>query len=244
MDLNIDYYTLLGVSRFSELKDIKKAYYKLSFKHHPDHNKDADPKLFADMTEAYDILMNESLKSEYDKKSRWGNNYNEYYELLDFEYSNDAETFDKEKLDRFKKNELLDIVVQIDESTFNGSVNYERWVLCKECGGSGKDLRSKIVVRDEDGNVKGTFDTDHGCDFCEGTGKDYAGRECGFCFGKGKIGINECQKCNGQKRILGKQKASGIKLSDEERTKVDFMGNFSKDEPGKVGHLWVVRKKD
>ena len=36
MNLGKNYYALLGVKNDAEEKQIKKAYYKLSFKHHPD----------------------------------------------------------------------------------------------------------------------------------------------------------------------------------------------------------------
>ena len=66
------------------------------------------------------------------------------------------------------------------------------------------------------------------------------GNACSFCFGKGKIGLTPCKNCNGEKRILGKQKLSKIKLTGEE-TKVESMGNHSKNEPGKVGHLYIKK---
>ena len=105
--------------------------------------------------------------------------------------------------------------------------------------GSGKDLSSKIVIRDVDGNITKTFDADDGCDFCEGTGKDYKGDNCHFCSGKGKVGLTPCKTCKGEKRILGKQKLTGIKLTGKE-TKVEAMGHFAKNEPGKVGYLLIL----
>jgi DnaJ-class molecular chaperone len=229
MNKNKNYYSILGVSQDSEEKLIKKSYYKLSFEHHPDRG--GDSKIFAEITEAYDVLCSD-LRKEYDLKSKYGNNYNEYFELFDI---NVDFSFDdgKDKLDQFKKNEVYNIQIQVDKD-FDGHLEYERWVKCKTCAGSGKDLSSKIVIKDNDGNVVKVFDSDDGCDFCEGTGKDYNGSDCHFCKGQGKVGLNACKNCKGEKRILGKQKINGIKLTGKE-TKIDSMGHFSKD--GIVGYL-------
>lgn len=229
MDKNKNYYLILGVSNDAEEKIIKKAYYKLSFEHHPD--KGGDPLVFAEMTEAYDVLCSETRK-EYDLKSKFGNNYNEYFELFDINVDFSFED-GKDKLEQFKKNEVYNIQIEVDEN-FNGQLEYERWVKCKTCAGSGKDLSSKIVIKDNHGNIVKVFDSDEGCDFCEGSGKDWTGNTCHFCQGQGKIGLNACKTCKGEKRILGKQKINGIKLTGPE-TKIDAMGHFSKD--GIVGYL-------
>ena len=65
MNLNKNYYALLGVANTSTEKEIKKAYYKLSFTNHPD--KGGDAVIFGEMTEAYDILCGEE-RENYDKK--------------------------------------------------------------------------------------------------------------------------------------------------------------------------------
>lgn len=235
MNLNKNYYLILNVKKSATYKEIKKSYYKMSFQHHPD--KDGDAIIFGEITEAYDILCGEE-REDYDKKSKFGNSYNEYFELfeVDFDYSHNNT---KTQLDNFKKNEILDIHIKIDDD-FNGSITYERWVRCKSCDGTGKDLSSKIIIKDKDGNVISSFEADDGCDFCDGTGKDYNGGECGFCLGKGKIGLNPCTKCKGDRRILGKQKLSGIKLTGNE-TKIEAMGHCSKTEPGKSGYLLLVK---
>lgn len=51
-----DYYQILGVSKNSASKDIKKAYYQLAKKYHPDTNKEADAsKKFQEVSEAYEV---------------------------------------------------------------------------------------------------------------------------------------------------------------------------------------------
>ena len=234
MNFHKNYYQILGVDHQSDDTKIKKSYYKLSFKYHPDKN--GDPEMFAEITEAYDVLSNVDTKTEYDLKSKFGKNYDELQELflvnVEFDYNKENAKFEE-----FKKNAVLNIVVNIDD-TFSGKVEYSRWVVCKTCGGTGKDLKSKFVIKDEFGNVKGVFDSEDGCDFCEGSGKDHWGRNCNFCFGQGKIGSQNCHTCGGEKRILGKQKLNKIKLDKKSKeTVVKAMGHFSKNEPGKVGDL-------
>jgi DnaJ-class molecular chaperone len=239
MDYNKDYYSILGISRISEEKEIKKSYYKLSFIHHPD--KGGNPVVFNEMTEAYDVLTSE-LRSEYDRRSKWGNNYDESLEIFNFEFNNSAKFYDDDKFQDWVGKNQLNVVVYIDD-TFDGSVEYQRWVICKECGGNGKDTTSKIAIRDENGNLLKMFEGSDGCDFCEGTGKDWRGQTCYFCNGEGKVGWTDCKNCKGERRILGKQKLTGIKFPEGEKAhKLEAMGNASIQEWGKVGCLWLVKK--
>jgi DnaJ-class molecular chaperone len=235
MDKNKNYYSILGIKNDSTDKEIKKSYYKLSFEHHPD--KAGSAEIFVEITEAYEILYNKETREEYDLKSKWGKNYNEYYDLFDVKIDFDYNA-EKERLEKFKKNEVNNIQIEVDD-TFNGNLEYERWVKCKTCDGTGKDLSAKIVIRDNDGNIVKTFDGEDGCDFCSGSGKDYRGNICSFCNGRGKVGLTPCKTCNGEKRVLGKQKLKGIKLTGEE-TRVESMGHFSKDS--RVGYLLIIKK--
>ena len=64
-----DYYKVLGVSRKTSQKEIKKAYRKLAMKYHPDKNKDnkeAEEK-FKEISEAYAVLSNAEKKKQYDQ---------------------------------------------------------------------------------------------------------------------------------------------------------------------------------
>jgi DnaJ-class molecular chaperone len=62
------YYDLLEVSPYTSTKsDIKKRYYDLSKKYHPDMNQEEDTtELFIEVKEAYDTLTNPDRKTYYD----------------------------------------------------------------------------------------------------------------------------------------------------------------------------------
>jgi len=238
MDFNKNYYALLGASKESTEKEIKKTYYKLSFTHHPD--KGGDAIIFDQITEAYNVLS--EFREEYDLKSKYGANYDESYELLNYEFDSYKKGWDENKFEDWKKGNQLNVIIYVD-SDFKGTVEYERYVSCKDCSGSGKDINSKIQIKDEDGNVLKIFEGSDGCDFCEGSGKNWMGNDCNFCGGEGKVGSNDCQTCGGERRILGKQKLRGIRLKKKEKAhKVDFMGHVSKEDKDIYGHLWVVKK--
>lgn len=67
---NPDYYEILGVSESSSSEDIKKAFRKLSLKHHPDKNGDVN--MFKNINEAYQVLGDENKRKEYDTIRKFG----------------------------------------------------------------------------------------------------------------------------------------------------------------------------
>src|SRR4051794_25219398 len=64
-----DYYKALGVAKDASAADIKKAYRKLARELHPDKNPGdvAAESRFKEISEAYDVLSDESRRKEYDE---------------------------------------------------------------------------------------------------------------------------------------------------------------------------------
>ncbi|KAL8914530.1 MAG: hypothetical protein Q9171_000883 [Xanthocarpia ochracea] len=61
-------YTVLGVGKNASASEIKKAYYSLAKKYHPDTNKDAKAKdLFSDAQSAYELLSDPKKKEAWDQ---------------------------------------------------------------------------------------------------------------------------------------------------------------------------------
>ena len=64
-----DYYKTLGVEKTASKDDLKKAFYKLAHKYHPDKNKGNDEasKKFKEASEAYAILSDDTKRAQYDR---------------------------------------------------------------------------------------------------------------------------------------------------------------------------------
>lgn len=69
-----DYYAVLGVSKDASAKDITKAYRKLARENHPDAKPGdaAAEERFKEISAAYDVLSDETKRSEYDEVRRLG----------------------------------------------------------------------------------------------------------------------------------------------------------------------------
>ena len=61
-----DYYNILGVNKGASKDEIKKAFYKLAHKYHPD-KKEGNEAKFKEVNEAYQILSDDTKRSKYDQ---------------------------------------------------------------------------------------------------------------------------------------------------------------------------------
>ena len=248
MEINkeLNYYQILNLPFNFEHKELKNNYRKLSKEHHPDKN-GGDDANFKIINEAYKVLSDKESKDRYDKESKFGQIYDPLLELLDFEFSNSNVSSDKinDRMEKFKKKEMLHIVLELGE--FKDIVEYTRDIICSKCEGRGSSSIMDLNLNTtKDGKAVGSlFDNDEEieCDICDKTGT-YNGRECPGCKGEGyiKLGLSKCTKCDGQ-GVMEVSKTVKLKKGSfvDNKLKMDYYGNQSKYN-GKSGNLYIILK--
>lgn len=205
-----DYYKILGISRNATKRDIKDAFRKLSLQYHPDRQgnksekekKDAEAK-FKEIAEAYEVLGNDSKKSQYDSASVFNNNNN-----IKFETSGDPFSIFNDFFNLFHENNnmrwgemktntnnlemdvIFDLLLELSDvyNLSHKQIIFTRKIYCKKCNGNGYTEIEK-------------------CPYCHGTGINtdrlssikgfYIHKTCIYCGGSGYISKTKCNKCNG-----------------------------------------------
>jgi DnaJ-class molecular chaperone len=192
MDDREDYYKILGVEKTDDINKIKSAYKKLAFKYHPDKNPNnpiAEEK-FKEITEAYQVLSDETKREIYDNYGHSGLDNN------GFEPSNFDPTNIFRDIFGFDNNiSIPPVEVYIDvtlEELFTGTekdFSFDRFSICKKCkgkGANGKNINCKTC--------KGTGSRmirimggigQMPCDECDGRGIDPKAEKCKTCNGDG-----------------------------------------------------------
>ena len=192
-----DYYEVLGVSKSTDEKDIKKAYRRVAMKYHPDRNPDdpdADSK-FKEATEAYDILMDEEKRAAYDRFGHAG---------VDPSMGGGA--------GGFGGGNFSDIFGDVFGDIFGGGGGG------RGHGGPqrGSDLRYTLDISLEDA-VRGTtveirVPSLSTCEKCDGSGakKGSSPTTCGTCGGAGQVRMQQgffqvqqaCPTCRGRGKTI------------------------------------------
>jgi DnaJ-class molecular chaperone len=227
VDINylINYYAVLDCENTETNTTVfKKSYYKLSKIYHPDNIDTGNKELFEMINTAYKILMDEKLKSKYDKKSVHGLNYEEE---LSIELNTEVFNLKYQKIEDMKIMEALHIVHYIDYNSFDKDTDfvYKRSIRCTKCNGKGIDL--SIDYNEHEISE---------CCFCMGSKP-----KCEFCGGLGKVGYESCTKCNGKKvKIINCSIKPFEFLKPNGITEIKLMGSISKDNMGVFGNLYLI----
>jgi len=252
-----DYYKILGISKQSSQPEIKKAYYRLAHKFHPDKG-GGDGNKFKEINEAYQVLSNKDKRAQYDKFGRifdrgtgpgsdfqwsWGRqdpgfgfNIEDLSDLVEemFGFSNSR----KKKDFKTGSNIKIDIELALDE-TLKGTekdIVLIKQISCSRCQGIGAEPGTKIIE----------------CFSCRGIGHVQEVKKtfftsftrfiiCPECAGEGYRPEKPCNVCKGEGRTKGEEDIriwipAGIDTN--QMIRVDGKGNSGRKN-GKSGNLFV-----
>ncbi|MBL4682159.1 MAG: molecular chaperone DnaJ [Pseudomonadales bacterium] len=202
-----DYYEVLGVSRDSTEKEIKKAYRRLAMKYHPDRNSDdvdAEDK-FKEASEAAEILTDTEKRGAYDQYGhaafegagaggfQSNGNFGSIFEDVFGDIFSGGRGGGRSQVQRGSDLKyVLDLNLEEAVRGTNPKIKIPTLVECMECLGSGAR--------------KGSAPID--CVQCGGMGQVTARQgffsiqqTCPRCHGKGKMISDPCGKCRGQGRV-------------------------------------------
>lgn len=193
-----DYYELLGVPRDAPSSAIKKAYFKLSVKYHPDKNpgdKEAQ-RIYAEINNAYEVLKDEQKRERYDMfgekgvNNQGGGDDDDDDGMFGFGGMFDGFGGGGRRRRQQREQRVPDVVIPMPvtlESLYNGAIMesvHKRRVICSSWS-----------------------DCEKTCPMCKGRGVVITTRRigpgfvqqmqttCPKCGGTGKISVDNCKSC-------------------------------------------------
>ena len=259
----MDYYEILGVTKGASQEEIKKAFYKLAHKYHPD--KGGDEKKFKEINEAYQVLSDANKRAQYDQFGRtfdqaggpgqqW--DFNWAWQSApgggaDFDFEDIGDIFENifsfggsggrrapKKDIRKGKNIQIDIELNLEDTLrqTHRKINLAKMVVCHRCHGKGAEPGTNV----------------NECFSCRGTGqvqqikKTILGSYTSFticpeCKGEGAKPEKPCNVCKGEGREKGEETIdvsipSGI--DNNQVIEIEGKGDAGK-KGGKPGNLYV-----
>jgi DnaJ family protein A protein 2 len=204
---NSKFYTNLDIDKSATPNDIKRAYKKLAFLHHPDRNKtnkSAAEEKFKSITNAYEILSDPNKKRVYDQFGENGllsnnsthNTTNPFQDMFNsFRRKQHSQTNKPTKGPG--KTVCIDLSLENMMKGTKRLVKYTRRKMCSSCNGIGThDIKNilKCIQCNGYGSINKTIQIGPNmyttstlqCNTCKQTGK-YIRKNC------------QCLKCNGSK---------------------------------------------
>ncbi len=202
-----DYYEVLGVEKNATDEVIKRAFRKLAFKYHPDHNRnDGAEEKFKEVNEAYEVLSNTDKRASYDRFGH-GDAEGQFGQGFDgFNFSGFGDIFDAffggattatRQASRLGADLHCSTTITFEEAAFGceQEIDLSRHEICSVCQGAGCKPGSQPQR----------------CSNCNGSGQvrrvqqSLFGRfintvTCSQCHGEGRIITEPCSKCRGTGR--------------------------------------------
>jgi molecular chaperone DnaJ len=245
-----DYYEVLGVERNASDEDIKKAFRKLAFKYHPDHNKeDNSGEAFKEINEAYEVLSDRDKRAAYDRyghaglDSSWGGRGFEGMDFGGFGDIFDAFFGTSGAATRQGPQQGADqrasITITFDEAVFGAEkqIKVTRIENCSVCHGSGAKPGTSPMR----------------CPTCNGTGQirrvqqSIFGRftnvaACSRCHGLGTVITEPCSQCRGSGKERSEREITvRIPAGIDEGAQVVMRGEGdSGSRGGPSGNLYIA----
>lgn len=242
-----DYYDILGVSKNSDERDIKRAYKRLAMKFHPDRNPgniSAETK-FKEIKEAYEVLSNSEKRAAYDQYGHsafeqggigGGTSSANSSDFSDIFGEVFGDIFGSNRRNRAGRGSDLRYNMELSlEDAVRGVVReicIPTLSKCEQCHGSGARSNKSIVT----------------CMTCHGQGQIQmrqgffsVQQSCPTCRGHGKIIKEVCHRCHGNGRVersktLSVKIPSGVNTGD--RIRLSGEGEFGKNGASS-GDLYV-----
>ncbi|KAH9710261.1 Chaperone protein dnaJ GFA2 [Citrus sinensis] len=228
-----DYYDVLGVNKNATASEIKKAYYGLAKKLHPDTNKD-DPeaeKKFQEVSKAYEVLKDDEKRSVYDQVG---------HEAFVHQETNGGPGheggFGNPFQDIFNmENVAVELSFMEAVQGCTKTVTFQTELPCEACGGEGVPPGVKPEK----------------CRRCKGSGMEsiHSGfmsinQTCRQCGGTGHIITNWCKSCKGARVVKG---SKSVKLDimpgvDNNETLKVFRSGGADPDGNQPGDLYVTIK--
>jgi len=202
MSAKRDYYEVLGISKDTQINEIKSQYRKLALKFHPDRNKSSEAaEHFKEISEAYAVLSDTKKRQLYDQHGHAGvdGRYSteDIFRGAGFNFDDVGSIFENlfggrgqgfGGFGRQRGSDLLHETFVSLEDVLHGKrmdLDLQKNVDCPECNGSGC--------------FPGTSKTK--CSDCDGQGQVRISRNMGFST---FVTVQPCRKCGGRGMMIEK----------------------------------------
>ncbi len=252
MPVKRDYYEVLGLNRDATDEEIKKAFRKLAFKYHPDHNpNDGATDKFKEVNEAYEVLSDAEKRAAFDRFGHGGAegffgrgfdgfegfNFTGFGDIFDTFFGG-ASTSTRQAPKRGADLSYA-VTISLDEAAFGceREINISRIENCFECHGTGCKPGSQPSR----------------CSDCNGTGQvrrvqqSIFGRfvstaTCRRCYGEGRIVTELCPNCKGSGKEKRQRNISvKIPAGVDDRSRIRHRGEGQAGtKGGPAGDLYIV----